>query len=256
MDKCLSRVQEIEEKFSVRKSRTTAKLDYTQSATGLILALFVWIHLILESSILLGKDTMYKVSKLLEGEPIFGQPYPIIVTIIAVFIAIVFLIHALVAIRKFPGSYKQYKIFKAHAKRMNHLDTKLWFYQIVTGFMLFFLASVHIFIVMTKPSYIGPYASSDRMVAEWMAPLYVLLLIAAVLHGTIGLYRLSVKWGWFEGKNPKKNRKILQKLRNILIVFFLTLGLLSIATYVKIGLEHKDNVGERYVPTYITEEQK
>jgi len=253
MDNCLSRVQEIEEKFGVKKSRTTAKLDYIQSATGLILALFVWAHMFLESSILISKDAMYEISKLLEGEPIFGQPYPIIITFIAVFVTIVFVVHAVVAVRKFPAGYKQYKIFKAHSIRMNHLDTKLWSLQVWTGFFLFFLATVHLFIVMTHPADVGPFASSDRMVSEWMAPLYVLLLISAVLHATVGLYRLCIKWGWFDGANPKQNRKILQKLRNILIVFFLSLGLLSIATYVKIGIEHKDKVGQRYTPTYISE---
>ncbi len=251
MDKCNTRVKEIEEKFHIRKSRTTAKLDYIQSATGLVLALFVWAHLFLESSILLGKDAMYFVSKLLEAEPILGKPYPIIITVLGLTISTILVVHALVAARKFPGSYKQYKIFKSHSIRMNHLDTKLWFVQAATGFILFFTASVHLFIVTTHPADIGPYASADRMVGEWMAPLYVLLLITSVLHANIGLYRLAVKWGWFDGRNPKKNRIILQKIRNISIVFFILLGLASISSYVKIGLEDgRAHNGERYVPTY------
>ena len=247
MDGYLSRLEEIEHDFGVKKSRTMAKLDYIQSATGLVLALFVWTHLFLESSILLGKDAMYFVSKLLEGEVIFGESYPLIIVTLGVSIATVLVIHALVAVRKFPGNYRQYRVFKGHAIRMHHLDTKLWFVQVVTGFILFFTASIHLFVVTTHPLDIGPYLSSDRMVHEWMAPLYVLLLITSVLHANIGLYRLSVKWGWFEGANPKKSRKILQKIRNYSIVFFILLGLATIFTYVQIGLEDgRAHNGERY----------
>jgi len=257
MDGCQSRLEEIEHDFGVKKSRTMAKLDYIQSATGLILALFVWMHLILESSILFGKEAMYFISKLLEGEIIFGKSYPIIISILGVSIITILVIHALVAVRKFPGNYRQYRVFKGHAIRLNHLDTKLWFVQVVTGFILFFTASVHLFIVTTHPADIGPYLSSDRMINGWMAPLYILLLITSVLHANIGLYRLSIKWGWFDGKNPKKNRKILQKIRDISLVFFILLGLASIATYVKIGLEDgRSHSGERYIPTHEIEVQK
>ena len=246
----LTRVEEIRIETGVRKSRTPAKLDYMQSASGLLLALFMWAHMALVSSILLGKDVMYTVSKFLEGEYIFGDSYPILVTATAGFIFIVFIIHALIAIRKFPGSFTQYRKYRAHMKRMKHGDTNLWFYQIVTGFTMFFLGSIHLFIIMTNPGDIGPYASSDRIVSEWLAPLYILLLLAVEFHGTIGLYRLAIKWGWFEGKDAKKSRKRLKIYKWSITAFFLTLGFLSLAAYIKIGLyniEH-DQVGKRYVP--------
>ena len=64
----------------------------------------------------------------------------------------------------------------------------------------------------------------------------------------IGLYRLAVKRGIFDGKDPRKNRARLKKLKWGLTVFFLTLGLASFAAYVKIGLENVEQgtVGERY----------
>ena len=36
--------------------------------------------------------------------------------------------------RKLPGNFKQYQVMKAHAKNMDHDDTKLWFTQAGTGF--------------------------------------------------------------------------------------------------------------------------
>jgi fumarate reductase subunit C len=82
-----------------------------------------------------------------------------------------------------------------------------------------------------------------------MWPLYILLLLAVEFHGTIGLYRLSIKWGWFDGKDPKATSIKLKKLKKILTWFFLILGFTTLLAYMKIGYEHSSKVGERYTPT-------
>lgn len=233
----------------VKKSRLPARLDLLQSLTGLFLALFMWIHMLLVSSILLGKDAMYTVTKFFEGKYFFGEPYPILVSGAVAFVFIIFIAHAALAMRKFPINYRQYKAFRGHMHTMHHDDTTLWFVQAYTGFAMFFLGSVHLYIMMANPAEIGPYASADRVVSDWMWPLYILLLLAVEFHGGIGLYRLAVKWGWFEGKNPRQTRINLRKLKWYLTIFFLTLGFLSLAAYIKIGLEHRDKVGEPYMPT-------
>ncbi len=232
-----------------KKSRFPARLDYIQSATGLILGLFMWGHMLLVSSILVSKDFMYSVTKLLEASFLFEGGNPLVVSIFAFIIFVIFIVHAAMGLRKLPANYKQYQVMKAHSKHMDHEDTKLWFIQAFTGFAMFFLGSIHIFIIMTNSADIGPYASSDRVWSEWMWPLYILLLLAVEFHGTIGLYRLSVKWGWFDGKDPKKTRQTLKKLKKILTIFFLILGFTTLAAYMKIGIEHADKKGEKYVPT-------
>lgn len=233
----------------IKINKTPAKLDIIQSGSGLVLALFMWGHMLFVSTILLGKDAMYSVTKFFEGYYLFGESYPIIVTLAAGAIFAIFIIHAAVAIRKFPYNYKHYVIIKKHIKSFNHTDTTLWFWQVFTGFAMFFLGSIHLYIIMTHPADIGPYASADRVVSEWMWPLYILLLLAVELHGSIGLYRLAVKWGWFEGTNAKKSRIKLRRLKYAITVFFLTLGFLTLAAYVKIGIEHKESAGERYHPS-------
>jgi fumarate reductase subunit C len=45
-------------------------------------------------------------------------------------------------------------------------------------------------------------------------------------------------------------RRRLRLLITLIVVFFLALGTLSLASYVKIGLEHRDRAGERYVPEH------
>ncbi len=236
-----------------RKSRLPAKLDYWQSATGLFLGLFMWGHMLFVSTILISKDFMYTVTKMFEGSFIFGDEHskPIIVSISVFIVFMIFIIHAALALRKFPSSYKQYKIMKTHTVALNHDDTKLWFIQAYTGFAMFFLGSVHLYVIMTSADKIGPYGSADRMVSDWMWPLYLLLLLAVELHGSIGLYRLSVKWGWFDGKDAKATRKKLKKLKWAITVFFLVLGFTTLAAYIKIGLAHQDNYGERYHPTKV-----
>ena len=232
-----------------KKSRIPAKLDYLQSLTGGFLALFMWGHMLLVSSILISKDFMYTVTKLLEADFLFDGGNPLVVSGVAFFIFVVFIIHAAMGMRKMPANYKQYQVMKAHTKSLNHDDTKLWMTQAFTGFVMFFLGSVHLYIIMTNSADIGPYASADRIWTEWMWPLYILLLLAVEFHGTIGLYRLCVKWGWFDGDNPKETRKALKKVKWVLTIFFMVLGTASLLAYIKIGMDHASNAGERYQPT-------
>lgn len=232
-------------------SRWPARLDLLQSGSGLFLALFMWLHMFFVSSILLGKDAFWHVARFFEGYHLFGRPYPLLVTGVALFVIVILIVHAAMAVRKFPASWHQYSSFRDHMRAFRHGDTTLWWIQVWTGFAMFFLASVHLYAVMTRPESIGPYGSADRVVSEMFWPLYLVLLLAVELHGSIGLYRLALKWGWFEGRDPDATRRNLKRAKWGLTVFFLALGLLSLAAYVRIGLEHRDHYGERYVPAGI-----
>jgi fumarate reductase subunit C len=237
----------IDKKVDGKKSRIPARLDFLQSATGLVLAIFIKFHIIFVSSILISNEFMHQVEIILAGGLFVdgGTPKFIIGSSLIAFFIIV--IHAILALRKFPNSYRQYRNFRSHTMMYNHSDTKLWALQVLTGFVLFFVASIHLYQMALNPSDIGPYQSSDRIFTDGAWMLYIVLLIAVELHATIGLYRLIVKWGWFEGKNYKESRKRFQKFRNIVIAFYLVLGLLSLGAYMKTGYDHKDNYGEKYI---------
>lgn len=243
----------IDKKVDGKKSVIPARLDFLQSLTGLILAVFIKFHIIFVSSILISEDFMYKVEKILAGGLFVegGTPKFIVGSALVAFVII--FVHALLALRKFPNSYRQYRNFNSHTKMFNHTDTKLWSVQIITGFILFFFASMHLYQMATNPSEIGPYLSSDRIYTDGAWMMYIVLLIAVELHATIGLYRLIVKWGWFEGKNYKVTRARFQKIRNYTIIFYIALGLLSLSAYMKIGKAHQENYGQKYVPTYMME---
>jgi len=233
-----------------RKSRTPARLDFLQSASGLALALFMWGHMFFVSTILLGNDAMWTVARFFEGYFFFGRSYPGIVSLVAACVIALLVVHALLAVRKFPIDYRQFRTFRDHMHGMRHEDTTLWFWQVVTGFALFFLATVHLYVIMTRPERIGPFESADRMWTEFYWPLYLVLLFVVELHAGIGLYRLCVKWGWFGVAEPDATRKRLKTLKWALTVFFLVLGLATFAAYVKLGIEHAPKYGEPYTPAW------
>lgn len=223
-------------------------MDVLQSLTGLLLVMFIWGHMFFESSILLGKDAMLWVTRMFEGAHILDKPYPLLVSgaVAAVFALIA--IHAILALRKFPGSYRQYHGFHRHMGAMRHGDTTLWYVQVITGFAMFFLASTHLFVMFLQPDNIGPYASADRIWTGRFWILYVLLLVSVHLHAGIGMYRLAMKWWPFKAQTAPLARQRLKLAMWCVIAFFLLLGSASLLTYMKIGYDHADRAGERYEP--------
>lgn len=225
-----------------------ARLDLLQSLTGLALVIFIWGHMFFESSILLGKDAMFWVARMFEGEPILGKPYPGLVSAVVAVIFLLIAVHAILALRKFPASYRQYHDFHRHMGSMHHEDTTLWYVQVITGFAMFFLASTHLFGMLLQPDNIGPYASADRIWSGRFWILYLLLLFSVHLHAGIGIYRLAVKWGPLTRGNAKIFRHRAKVAMWGIIAFFLVFGSITLVTYMKLGYDHRDRVGERYSP--------
>ena len=239
----------MKKKFTINKM--PARLDFLQSLTGIILALFITGHIMFESTILISNNAMYAMTQFFEGYYFFGGRHPWIISVLASSILFIIIVHAILALRKFPSSYRQYKVMKEHTIRMNHHDTSLWVIQVVTGFAMFFLASVHLYIMIAQPEMIGPYASSDRMVTEMMWPLYLMLLFAVVIHAGVGIYRLILKWGLFEAdqqKFMKQRRALLRTIMYFVVTLYLAVGVASLMRYIDIGTTHDYADGARYHP--------
>ncbi len=229
-----------------RTSPWPARLDLLQSGSGLFLGLFMWAHMGFVSTILISPDAFWTVARFFEGYFIFGRPYPGLVSLVVALVFAVLVLHAFLALRKFPGDWTQYTVFWRHAGRLGHGDTRLWLLQVATGFAMFFLAPVHLYQMLVHPELIGPWESADRVWSGGFWPLYLVLLLAVELHGGVGLYRLAVKWIGF--RDPASARRRLLFLKWGMTVFFLVLGLFSLAAYVKLGMDHADQAGERYRP--------
>ena len=139
-----------------RKSHWPARLDFVQSASGLFLGLFMWGHMAFVSTILISNDAMWWVTKMFEGYFLFGRADPVLVAFVVALVSVMFVLHGLLAMRKFPANWNEYKSFAGHRQMLRHEDTTLWWVQAVTGFALFFLASGHLYQMLANPGAIGP----------------------------------------------------------------------------------------------------
>ena len=86
-----------------RRNRWPARLDWLQSASGLVLALFMWGHMFFVSSILLGKDAMWTVTKFFEGYFFFGRAFPWMVSMVVAIIFALVVLHALL-VKEVPAT--------------------------------------------------------------------------------------------------------------------------------------------------------
>ena len=208
----------------------SAKADKIQSITGVLMGCFLLAHLHFESSILLGKDAFYTVVQFLEGGMFSatGHGFPIVTKVFSVFMLLVVMAHAAVALRRFPAQLGQWRALRRHMSVINHKDSHAWFWQLATGFVLFFLVPVHLFTMIANPE-IGPHLSAERVYQQNAWLLYALLLPAVVIHAMIGLYRVAVKWGL------TTKRTGLRKLAKGLIIYLIVIGVLSLASYLIIG---------------------
>lgn len=223
-----------------------ARIDLAQSVSGLLLVLFMWAHMTFVSSILISEDAMYRVSLMFEGYYIFGSSHPWLVSVVALVITALLMLHALLAMRKFPQNARQYIDFLAHKRRMHHADTTLWWWQLVTGFLLFFMAPAHLYTMFSQADQIGPYASSWRVYStQW--PLYLVLLVVVEIHAALGLYRLIVKWGWLQAVSRKTLRLIIIGFA----VFLIWHGVSTLLAYYKLGETLRETPNLRYHPTEV-----
>ncbi|QKF86237.1 fumarate reductase, cytochrome b subunit [Campylobacter blaseri] len=189
-----------------KKSRIPALQDKLQSLSGLILAVFMLFHMLFTGSIVLGTGAFESVVHLAEPGGIYQ------ITNIAAFgIFVVFVAHAFLAMRKFPANYRAYQAFKAHKIRMKHLDTTMWWFQFLSGFLLFFFASAHLITII-----FGEQVTAELSIGRFsqLHIFYLLLIIVTVVHASIGTYRLYVKWISIEGTKHEAEAK-RAKIKNI-----------------------------------------
>lgn len=219
-----------------KKSRLPALWDKWQSLTGLILACFIVCHMIFTSTILLGKGAFNAVVDFAEASFLFDGGLPIITNLIAAFIFVVFITHAFLAMRKFPANFRQYQFFRWHKNHMNHLDTRLWWFQFATGFALFFAASAHLVDIVANPDKINADLSAQHF--HQLEFFYLALFVFMVVHASIGVYRLYVKWISIDGENKQEMVAKRNKVRFIVFAVFGILGVIAlIADFVWLGLK-------------------
>lgn len=198
--------------------RTDAYLDTLQMFTGVALILFMWSHMVLVASVNLGSGVMNAIAHFLEATYLAQIGGPVI--------ALIFLLHFVIAARKIPFKYKEQKAMWSHTVRLNHLDTWLWIVQAGTAMIILIMGSIHMWTVLTDLP-ITAAKSAARIQGGWWLLFYMILLPMIELHVGIGFYRIGVKWGWI----TRSNRKFLKRFENRLTIVFVTIGLITLFTF-------------------------
>ena len=186
--------------------------EVISGGTGLVLALFMWGHVVLVGSILTGARGFDWMATMLE-DYFIAQP-----TVIAIFS--LFLIHAVFAARKVPAQLRERKRIIELSKGLRnsgrekvatrteyspfrpHVESMLWIWQVRTGMIMLVLGSFHLILLgldVFTPLF-GNHAGIEssttlaRVGAGLWLP-YAILLICVEFHASVGLYRLAIKWG-------------------------------------------------------------
>jgi len=209
-----------------RDSSKQLYFELASGASGLLLALFMWGHMILVGSILTGERGFNWMAGMLE-EYYIAQP-----TVVVIFA--LFLTHAVFAARKIPAQLAERREMiklgrglKASNGLPPHVESLLWIWQVRTGMVILALGSFHLILLgidVLTPLYgerlgIEAMTSFERVSAGLWLP-YALLLVCVEFHAGVGLYRLAVKWGaaaWL-------SRSALRIIEQIILWIFLVLG--------------------------------
>jgi fumarate reductase subunit C len=219
------------------RNRWPARLDALESATGLTLAAFMLVHTLFASSILLGPDAMGTLARAFEGYYLFGRSCSAPVVAIALAVTALFVVHAVLAVRRIPSNHRQFAAMQRARAELRHADTTLWGWQVFTGFTLMFLAGIHLFGVLAHPDRLNPADAAAHVWSGRAWLLYLLLLPAAEIHLGIGLYRAAMKWGWFDGPRPAVTRRRLKTAMWALIGTYVALGAAGLLAYVRLGMQ-------------------
>lgn len=206
---------------SARGSRTDALLDWLQMLSGAALILFMWSHMILVGSILLGQGAMNALAWFFEATGMAQVGGPLI--------GLLFLFHFVLAARKIPFRVEQQRIVWKHAKRMHHRDTWLWLVQAGSAMIILILGGIHMWVVLTNLPITALKSAARVQTWQWTL-LYLFLLPLVELHVSIGFYRIGVKWGFIR----RDNRKKAKKAENILLFVFLGIGILALIRFLTI----------------------
>jgi fumarate reductase subunit C len=207
--------------------------ELISGTSGLLLAIFMWGHMILVGSILTGRRGFDWMATALE-EYYIAQP-----TVVAVLV--LFLVHALFAARKIPARLRERQQLLQVSRALKnapgaaggkrayrpHLESMLWIWQLRTGLIILVIGSFHVILLamdVLTPLF-GEHAGieAETTIARVSSGLwlpYAILLLCVEFHASVGLYRLAVKWG----AGTFLSRRTLRVMEQVLLWSILVLG--------------------------------
>lgn len=205
------------QKALTQSNRADFLVELVQTVSGLLLVCFLWTHMLFVASILLGVDAFNTLAAFMEQFKLLH--------VAVVFIILAGLSHVGAVLRRIPGRWQEQKIVWKHAKIIKHNDTWSWLFQAVTGSAMLFLVVIHVFIVVY--SGIDAKLSAER-VSSWMLWFYIVFLLLAEYHASVGIYRTFAKWGYVK-------RQSVKKVLSVVTVCTIALGIVSIWVFNSLG---------------------
>jgi fumarate reductase subunit C len=212
--------------------------EAVSGVSGLVLAVFMWGHVLLVGSILTGARGFDWLASTLE---VYYIAQPTVIVIFALF-----LVHAVFASRKIPARLRERRVFQQLSADLRssagtgfkpHIESMLWIWQLRTGMVILVLGSFHLVLlgmdVLTPLFGEGRGIESATSLARVQAGLwlpYAILLVCVEFHASVGLYRLAVKWG----AGALLSRQRLHTLERI--IFWVVLGLGAVTLLVLAGV--------------------
>jgi fumarate reductase subunit C len=201
-----------------RYSTRDAILDWLQMLTGAGLILFMWSHMILVSSVILGIGAMNALAGFFEATYMAQVGGPLI--------GCAFLLHFYLAARKIPFRSEGQKTILAHAKMLHHKDTWLWIVQAVTAMIILIMGSIHMWVILTDLP-ITAAKSAARIQGGWWLVFYLILLPMVEMHVSVGFYRIGVKWGFIKTANRTKSKRLELGVFSI----FMVIGIVTLIRF-------------------------
>lgn len=163
-----------------------SRLDFWQALSGAALALFIYMHHIFVGSAVLSITLYNFIAGLMEDFYIAHITAPVVVLLIV--------FHAWIAARKMPFRCGELGIFVRHSRALRDLDTWLWLVQVVTAVVIIVGMFFHVYTLITNLP-ITAEVSAKRMHNGWSF-FYAVFMPCIVLHTSLGVYRLAVKFGY------------------------------------------------------------
>ncbi|QSO54633.1 hypothetical protein JZ785_13355 [Alicyclobacillus curvatus] len=207
------------QKLITPNPRSDLIVEGIQMVSGLLLVLFLWVHMLFVASIWLGSNAFNTLANFMNR---YG-----LVWVTVVFLVLVIGSHVGAVVRRIPKQFREQRIIWRHAKLIRHMDTWSWIFQSITGAALLALAIIHV-VVVTYGG-ISTQISSTRVFNHFLI-FYIVLLLLAEYHASVGLYRIFVKWGWV-------SQHSLHRVLGVITVLTVGIGAVSLYVFYALGAQ-------------------
>jgi fumarate reductase subunit C len=201
-------------------SRLDAWLELSLAVSGLALVGFMAMHMGLLVSSLLGAGVMDRLASFLERYYLLHSAAPLLILLL--------IAHVAMALRKAPSGARAQMALLRHMRTLRHFDTWMWAVQLATGAAIVFLASIHLWVVLTDLPIQA--AKSGTRIYDVYLWFYVPFILLVEAHASAGLYRIAVKWS-------SVNRIWAHAVLAVWMVIFLALGFAVLAALYGIGAQ-------------------